>query len=101
MRLFIYSIFDTATGAYMRPFFVQADAAAQRAFEDLVATPDHEVAKHPECYALFRLGVFDDNKGSIVGEAPECLQTGLQAVAENTVKAEDKLEPIINPGGTD
>lgn len=98
MRLFIYSIFDVATGAYMRPFFLQADAAAQRAFEDLVATEDHEVAKHPEHYSLFRLGVFDDNKGTIVGEAPECLQTGLQAFAENTVKPEDKVESVIDKG---
>ena len=94
MRMNVYSIFDTASGCYMRPFFVQADGQALRAFSDLSQDAEHEVGKHPEDYSLFRLGTFDDNKGQLVGEAPECLATALEMVAASRRVNADNLERL-------
>ena len=65
MIMNVYSIYDKAVQAYMRPFFMPADGAAQRAFTDLVEDKSHEMSKHPEDYSLFRIGSFDDSNGSL------------------------------------
>ena len=82
MRLNVYSIFDVAAGAYARPFFLQSDAAALRAFGDEAVGADNPISAHPEDYSLFRIGYWDDNKGKLVGESPECLATALEVVAQ-------------------
>ncbi len=81
MKLNIYSIFDTASGLYSRPFFDGADASATRAFQDLVSDPEHPVGKHPEDYSIFRVGLWDDNNGLLTNEANECLATALEIKA--------------------
>ncbi len=72
MILKIYTVFDSATGAYMRPFFMQSDGQAMRSFIDEV-NGDSPMAKHPEDYALFALGDFDDNTGTFDCVEPRCL----------------------------
>ncbi len=83
MLTHVYSIFDTASGAYLRPFTAQADGEATRLFSDLVADPEHAVGRHPEDYSIFRLGSFNDQNGALTVEAPECLSTGMAMVAFN------------------
>lgn len=73
METKIFSIFDTATSAYMRPFFAQSSGAAMRSFIDEANKPDNPISDHPECYALFELGTFDDNKGTIETAIPTCI----------------------------
>ena len=81
MNLKIYSIFDTASGMYFRPFFMQSDGQAARAFKDLSTDLEHDVGKHPEDYTLFCLGEWDDNNGEIIAEDPRRLATALEMVA--------------------
>ena len=88
MRMMVYTIFDTASGAAMRPFFAQGDGAAMREFSDLAVNADHPIGKHPEDYSLFRIGQFDDNKITLIQEDKECLITGMEAVA-----ASRQIEP--------
>ena len=64
MNLNIYTIFDTASGTYMRPFFTQADGQAVRSFKDISCDAEHEIGQHPEDYSLWRIGLYDDNSGS-------------------------------------
>ncbi len=98
MKLNIYSIFDTASGLYSRPFFTQSDPEAMRSFEDISADADHPIGKHPEDYMLFRLGIFDDTKGKLVDEQNECLVTALECIAKarqiNPTKQLDLVEEI-------
>jgi hypothetical protein len=94
MRLNVYTIFDTATGAYMRPFYMQSDGQATRAFKDLAVAADHEIGKHPEDYSLWRIGQFNDNKGELVPEDRECLATALELVAVARRVDQDKLEEL-------
>lgn len=83
MKLNVYSIYDVATGAYMRPFFMQSDGQAIRAFKDIATDKDHEIGSHPEDYTLVRIGVFDDNKGQIHPEDVESLATALEMVGQS------------------
>jgi hypothetical protein len=94
MRLNVYTIFDTATGAYMRPFYMQSDGQATRAFKDLAVAADHEIGKHPEDYSLWRIGQFNDNKGELVPEDRECLATALELVATAQRVDQDKMEEL-------
>lgn len=122
MKLNVYSIFDTASGLYSRPFFDQADAAAKRAFGGLVQDAEHPLGQHPEDYSLFRLGIFDDVTGTLHDEHNECLVTGMESLSSaqnldasrisklrNFQSEISKIEngsdpfdhdPLTSPGGT-
>lgn len=81
MKMNIYAIWDRAAGAYMRPFFMNADDQAKRAFTDIATDPDHEIGKHPTDYTLFKLGLFDDNSGELHPFNPEKIIAAHEAVA--------------------
>lgn len=63
MRLTVVAIRDSAVDAFMRPFFVPSTAVAVRSFRDEVANPESPMQKHPEDYALFHVGFFDEDSG--------------------------------------
>ena len=103
MRLNQYSIFDMATGAYMRPFFMQSDGQAMRAFKDLCMDANHEVGKHPEDYSLVRSGVWDDQTAQTQPEDTLVLANGLEVVAQSRKVNGDQLDGfdqsiVDNPG---
>ena len=83
MKYGVYSVYDTATAMYLRPFYFQTDGQALRFFQDVSVSAESEIAKHPEDYTLFKLGEFDDNKGSFQGEHPKSLATALEMVAKS------------------
>ncbi len=88
MKLNAYTIFDSASGLYMRPFYTQSDGEAKRSFADISMDAEHPIGKHPEDYSLHRIGVFDDNTAKYVQEKNECLVTALESLA-----ATRKIEP--------
>ncbi len=98
MKHNIYSIFDTASGLYSRPFFTQSDPEAMRSFEDISIDAEHPIGKHPEDYMLFRIGIFDDTKGKLVNEDNECLVTALECIAKarqiNPTKTADLFNEV-------
>ena len=96
MRVMVYTIFDTASGAAMRPFFAQGDGAAMREFSDLAVNAEHPIGKHPEDYSLFRIGQFDDNAITLIQEDKECLITGLEAVAASRQIEPGSLKEVAN-----
>lgn len=69
MKMVIVCLFDTAVGAYARPAFVRSDGEAMRTFIDQVNTEklpdgnDNPMFAHPDHFALFHLGQFDDADG--------------------------------------
>lgn len=73
MNLIIYSVYDKAIQAYMRPFFFQSDGQALRSFIDEVNREGSEMYAHPEDYALFRIGQFDANGGEVQPEISKCI----------------------------
>ena len=93
MKLNAYTIYDTASATYLRPFFTNADGQAMRSFKDIATDADHDIGKHPEDYTLFRIGTFDDNTGKLATEQLSKLLTGLECVAmdRNPKQADLKL----------
>jgi len=66
MEMKIYSVYDSKTEAFLQPFFMQAKGQAIRAFSELANDEKHQFGKYPEDFTLFEIGLFDDQKGSIV-----------------------------------
>lgn len=74
MQLFHYTIYDSCSEVYLRPFVATGDGPAVREFSDLANDPQSFVGKHPEHYSLWRTSKFDDNTGLTEGETvPECI----------------------------
>ncbi len=92
MKQVVYSIYDTAAGAYARPFFCTSDAEAQRGFSDITMDAEHPVGKHPEDYSLVRIGRYDDSNGRLDAENVECIVTGLAVVAQSRNINHDNLD---------
>lgn len=104
MRLNVYTVFDSASQAYMRPFFMQSDGQALRSFTDIAQDADHEIGKHPEDYSLYRIGTYDDGKGQLFPEDRQCLATAQEVVAAAREAALARIPDIpvpSNAGGTD
>lgn len=73
MKHVICSIYDSATEAYMRPFTAQSEGQALRMFEDEARRPDSDIGRHPQDYALFIIGKFDDHNAELTNEI-KCLR---------------------------
>lgn len=59
----VVAVYDSAVGAYMRPFVVPSRAAAQRSFKDEVNRAGGEMFAHPDDYVLWYVCDWDDEKG--------------------------------------
>ena len=94
MKLNAYTIYDVASGTYMRPFFTPADGQAIRGFKDISTDASHEVGKHPEDYTLYRIGAFNDVTGKLQGDELEKLMTGLEAVSIDRNPNQEHLELV-------
>lgn len=64
MLLQVCSVRDAKTEIFSQPMFFVTKGVAIRAFHDEVDRAGSDLAKHSEDFALFDLGVFDDQKGS-------------------------------------
>lgn len=83
MRLKIYSVLDSATAAFLPPFFMRADGEALRSFMDALGSGDHQFSKHPRDFTLYYIGVFDDNSGEIeIPDVPLKLANGIELTGE-------------------
>lgn len=65
MIYLIFSVKDSKAAAFAPPFFLARMELALRGFRDAVANPEHQMFKHPEDYALYCLGEFDDATGKV------------------------------------
>lgn len=65
MKLEVYTVYDNAVGAFLRPFFVRSRGEAIRSFTDAVNDPKSEIGSHREDFTLFMIGYYDDNAGLV------------------------------------
>lgn len=73
MEKHLFSIFDSAAGAYLDPFVAPSVEFAIREFRRAVNKPDHQFNRFPEDYVLFYVGSFDSASGDLVGKVPQSL----------------------------
>lgn len=69
---------DSASQAFGLPFFVPAVGLAVRAFTDEVNREGSEkdLARHPDDFELYQLGVFNDATGQFDADSPKLLARG-------------------------
>lgn len=69
----IYSIFDSAARSYGQPMFFAAPGVMTRVIADEVnrAAEDNSLNRHTADYAVYCIGTFDHDTGTIQAQAPE------------------------------
>lgn len=71
MKFSLYAIYDLKAGVYLSPFPARSEVEvirnllASRDDPQMAATP---VCQHPEDFALFEVGSFDDESGHLIGD---------------------------------
>ena len=93
MLLMVFTIYDSCSGVYDRPFVARSEGEAKRSFSDVACDADHPIGKHPEHFALYRLGTYDDNTGKIDGEAPIHVANAHELIAAARVIKPGSLKP--------
>jgi len=67
MRLKVISLYDSAVQSYGRPIFVRHPGEALRSLADQVnASDNNDLARHPEDYSLHLIGEFDEETGELI-----------------------------------
>jgi len=94
MKMKAYAIYDSAAQVYMRPFYIQQDAQAERMFTDIATDANHEIGKHPEDYALIRLGTWDDNKGELESTQKTTIVTAIEAISRSRNVNPDQMNAL-------
>lgn len=82
MKKLICAVYDTQAQVYGQPIFTPTKGTAIRAFTDEVNNKyeTNNMYHHPEDFALFELGQYDDNEGAILAlEIPVKILTAKDA----------------------
>lgn len=66
----IFSVFDSAAGAYGAPFCDRSVGLAVRSFADECRREESQLAKHPQDYMLYLFGSFDEIEGKVTVLSP-------------------------------
>ncbi|QCQ85048.1 nonstructural protein [Blackfly microvirus SF02] len=80
MKLQIFTVFDSAVGAHLQPFFSRSVGEAIRSFQDAVNDPKSQFASHASDYTLFLHGTFDDAGGVFSTSPAERVTSALELV---------------------
>ena len=81
MKQTCFSIYDEKAKAFLPPFFLPNEGMALRTFSDCCNSDTHQFGVHPEDYALYKIGTFDDEKGSFdLPNGPELICIGLTLI---------------------
>lgn len=84
MNLIMFSLFDTKTGTFATPFFMNHRGAAFRAVMDVASDMTTSIGRHPADYALYELGLFDDQTGRLEPCHPLNLGSAVQFLPSPT-----------------
>ena len=63
----VYAIYDRALEAYTSPMFFRANGEALRAFMDEAARADSKINVHPEDFAIWFVGTWNEDTGELLG----------------------------------
>lgn len=74
------------------------DQMAVRAFGDVVNTSDSMVAKHPEDFSLYCVGMFDDSNGNLEEQNPINLVTAASLKRGFNLGSPMKAEKVLLNG---
>lgn len=69
----------------MSPFAARTRGEAMRGFGDAVMNKESEFGKHPEDYALYKIGDYDTVTGVVTGCQPVVVETALAYVTDTGI----------------
>lgn len=98
MNHLIFTIYDEKAHAYLPPFVMHNDAMAIRVFGDCLNSNDHQFAKHPHDYSLYRVGEFDDSSGTVNPTNSQMLGNGVEFLDQSPLQ---DYAPNEKPIGND
>lgn len=79
----VFTIYDSKAETYLIPFYARANGEAIRTFINMAKDDTHPVGQNPEDYTLFRIGMFDQEKGIVAGlKAHEPLGKAIDYIRE-------------------
>lgn len=79
MILQVIAAFDKKARAFMQPFYAAHVDVAIRSFGQAANTAEHQVHNHPEDFALYYLGTFnDENAQFTLAAQPQHLAEAIQ-----------------------
>lgn len=61
-----YSIYDKKVSSYLRPAFAKSIVEITRQLEQVVKQKDNSLALYPHDFALYKVGLFDEEEGVFV-----------------------------------
>lgn len=76
----VYSVYDAAAEAFLRPYFAETHGLAIRAFAAAVNDPQHQFAQHSDDFTLFHIGEFDEQTARLETISPHSLGNAVQFV---------------------
>lgn len=89
---YLFTICDTAAGAYLPPFILPTLQMGRRAFSDCVCDKNHAFNKHPADYTLFYIGTWDEQEGKVTyHEKHESLGNGIDYVKNDVSPNQEQL----------
>lgn len=65
MKINIYTIFDSVSKTYNKPFYQSNDDTACRAFTNAINDSESQLSLNPSDFTLYYLAEFDDESGEI------------------------------------
>lgn len=80
MNMIIFSVYDSKGTVYARPFFAHNVGSAVRSFADIANDKTHPIGQHPEDYALYQIGEWDDSSCNFKLHEKRSLGTALEMV---------------------
>ena len=86
---FIVAVHDRQLDTFMRPFTAQSVGQALRSFKDETNREGSELRAHPEDYALYQLGTFNEQTGQVTSlDKPLQLALASNLVSQAVSQAE-------------
>lgn len=82
MKLYVFSIYDKAVGAFVQPFYSRSQGEALRSFSEAVNKEGNQLKSHASDYTLYRLGEWDDNNGLYGCSDPIRVISALECLAD-------------------
>lgn len=82
MRLVVCAIHDSKVGAFAIPFSSRSRGEALRSFSDACQDTNMGFHKHPNDYALYIVGEFDDGSGELIATQPVRLASATDFVVK-------------------
>lgn len=80
MKLNVYTMYDVQADVFSRPVFLNNDQEAIRTVEMEVTNEDSALAKNPNDFTFYSIGVFDPATGYIESTPRKKIITALEAL---------------------